>query len=169
MDSDTTIEPLQARDIDPVIAMAREIWATHYVPIIGRAQVDYMVNMRFTPETLRSYIDAADRWLDVLRYDGRIVGYCGYSLLPAPGEMKLEQLYLHESMRGKGLGGLMARHIENRARSYKRSVLMLQVNRHNKDSIAVYRKLGFTVREEVVSDIGGGFVMDDYVMEKRLG
>ena len=30
------------------------------------------------------------------------------------------------------------------------------------------RKLGFTVREETVSDIGAGFVMEDYVVEKSL-
>lgn len=35
-------------------------------------------------------------------------------------------------------------------------------------AIAAYRKYGFTVREEVVQDIGGGFVMDDYIMEKPL-
>jgi ribosomal protein S18 acetylase RimI-like enzyme len=45
---------------------------------------------------------------------------------------------------------------------------MLQVNKRNVDAIAFYRKAGFTVREESIFDIGNGFVMDDYVMEKVL-
>ena len=45
---------------------------------------------------------------------------------------------------------------------------MLAVNKHNFNAIAAYRKHGFIVREAVVKEIGGGFVMDDYIMEKRL-
>jgi ribosomal protein S18 acetylase RimI-like enzyme len=46
--------------------------------------------------------------------------------------------------------------------------LILQVNKRNEKAIKLYRRAGFAVREEIVVDIGGGFVMDDYVMEKRL-
>ena len=49
-----------------------------------------------------------------------------------------------------------------------RAVQALTVNKGNTDSIAVYLKSGFVVREEAVFDIGSGYVMDDYVMEKRL-
>lgn len=45
---------------------------------------------------------------------------------------------------------------------------MLQVNKRNEKAIRVYRGAGYGVREEVVVDIGSGFVMDDYIMEKRL-
>jgi ribosomal protein S18 acetylase RimI-like enzyme len=60
------------------------------------------------------------------------------------------------------------RHVEDRARALGCRTLMLTVNKLNTDSVAVYRKAGFTVREEAVFDIGNGYVMDDYVMEKRL-
>ena len=62
----------------------------------------------------------------------------------------------------------MLRHVESQARDQGMASLMLTVNKHNAGSIAVYRKAGFTVREEARFDIGNGFVMDDYVMEKRL-
>ena len=163
-----TLEPIHEAEIEAVIPMAREIWVAHYVPIIGQAQVDYMLGKRFTAESLRSFIGAHDRWFEVLKYEGERVGYCAYSLLPEPAELKLDQLYLHQKMRGKGLGGLMIRHIEARAHALGRTVLVLQVNKHNSESIAVYGKMGFSVREEAVFDIGGGFVMDDYIMEKRL-
>ena len=99
---------------------------------------------------------------------GTASGYCSYSLSEAPEELKLEQLYLLAQCRGTGLGRVMLEHVEARARELGRHVIMLTVNKHNTGSIAVYRKSGFTVREEAVFDIGNGFVMDDFVMEKRL-
>jgi hypothetical protein len=34
--------------------------------------------------------------------------------------------------------------------------------------VGAYRKNGFEVAREIVVDIGGGFVMDDFLMEKTL-
>ncbi len=46
--------------------------------------------------------------------------------------------------------------------------LILSVNKRNIRAIAAYRRNGFIIAESVVTDIGGGFVMDDYVMTKEL-
>ena len=46
--------------------------------------------------------------------------------------------------------------------------MILQVNKRNTKAISSYRKYGFEVRSSTVDDIGGGYVMDDYVMEKLL-
>ena len=45
--------------------------------------------------------------------------------------------------------------------------LLLNVNRQNKAKF-FYEKLGFTVIKEEDIDIGNGYFMNDYVMEKRL-
>ena len=66
------------------------------------------------------------------------------------------------------LGGAMLRHVEAKTRELGRTRLYLTVNKGNAGSIAVYLKSGFVVREEAVFDIGNGYLMDDYVMEKRL-
>jgi len=42
------------------------------------------------------------------------------------------------------------------------------VNKRNEKAIGSYKKYGFVVREAIVDDIGCGFVMDDFVMEKVL-
>jgi ribosomal protein S18 acetylase RimI-like enzyme len=54
------------------------------------------------------------------------------------------------------------------ARAQHARRLWLQVNRGNAPAIAAYRKQGFRIVESRVFDIGNGFVMDDYVMEKTL-
>ena len=163
-----TLRALSEADIEPVMAVGRRIWVSHYVPILGQAQVDYMVGMRFTADYLRRYLDAPDRWLDVLWLGGEPVGYCAYALTASPDELKLEQLYLLPELHGRGLGGQLLRHVTERAASLGSRTMMLQVNKQNTGSLGLYKKMGFAVREEAVFDIGHGFVMDDFIMEKWL-
>lgn len=165
---DIRLDPLTGQDFDIVARLADTIWRGHYGRMISMAQIDYMLDGRYTPDNLRRYIDSDERWMRVLRVDGAPAGYCSWSLGEDPGEVKLEQLYLLAGHKGKGFGGLMMREIEAACRALGRPVLYLTVNKGNTDSIAIYRKRGFEVREEAVFDIGNGYVMDDYVMAKRL-
>ena len=48
--------------------------------------------------------------------------------------------------------------------SEKRLRVHLTVNKHNANSIAVYKKMGFEVFNECENDIGNGFIMDDFEM-----
>ena len=50
------------------------------------------------------------------------------------------------------------------ARSRNCNRLMLAVNKNNRSAIDAYLKHGFSIADAVVKDIGGGFVMDDYIM-----
>jgi ribosomal protein S18 acetylase RimI-like enzyme len=175
--SNARLDALTAADFEMLARLGEVIWRAHYTQIIGSAQVGYMLAERYTPEKLRLYLNAEDRWLMILRIDSptgsRAVGYCSYALtddagVMKPGEMKLEQLYLLPELHGHGLGRLMLRHVEDQARVRDCGTLLLQTNKRNAAAIAFYRQAGFTVREEAVFDIGNGFVMDDYVMEKVL-
>ena len=57
---------------------------------------------------------------------------------------------------------------EKLAEEHGKTSLMLHVNKYNASSIAVYGKRGFEKRCDLVTDIGEGYVMDDYVMVKKL-
>jgi ribosomal protein S18 acetylase RimI-like enzyme len=162
------LRPLEERDFDTVTALARTIWLAHYSTIVTTEQIEYMLGGRFAPENLRRYVRADERWMDVLLVQGEIVGYCSHALTDEPNEMKLEQIYLLPRLHGRGLGRKMLEHVERHSLEKRRTLLMLQVNKRNHKAIRMYRRAGFTVREEIVLDIGNGFVMDDYVMEKRL-
>lgn len=168
MPSTSVLAPLQRADFESIAAVARHIWFAHYLTIVSREQIEYMLGGRFTPENLGRYVDAHDRWFDVLRRDGEIVGYCSHALL-AGNEVKLEQLYLLPELHGLGLGKRMMVHIEAHARELGRDTLVLQVNKRNTKAASVYLRAGFEVREEVCIDIGAGYVMDDFIMSKRLG
>ena len=164
-----TLRDLSEADFPTLRTLGETIWHQHYSAIISTAQIDYMLSGRYAPEKLRVYVGAQDRWLKLLMVEDVTVGYCSYSIYGVVGELKLEQLYLLAAFKGKGLGGLMLRHVEAQVRLLGASTIMLTVNKQNVDSIAVYKHAGFTVREEAEFDIGHGYVMDDYVMHKFIG
>jgi len=171
-----TLTPVTEPDFTVLRELAGTIGRQYYAEIVSAAQIDYMLAARFGDEALRRHIQVVDRWLELLRVSGTPVGYCDCELAGMdgngsevfPAAMKLGQLYVLESHRGTGLGRFMLRHIERRARDLGRHVLWLQVNKRNTAAIAFYRAAGFEVAREAVFDIGGGFVIDDYVMAKSL-
>ena len=55
--------------------------------------------------------------------------------------------------------------VVQRARDLAADVVDLTVNKGNLRAQRFYRRRGFVRTEEVVMDIGGGFVMDDFVWE----
>ena len=72
-------------------------------------------------------------------------------------------------LRGTGLGRAMVEFAEKRCAELGCGELWLTVNRNNAGSIAFYERAGFRKTNELVTDIGGGFVMDDWRMAKEIG
>ena len=86
---------------------------------------------------------------------------------PADGSLFLSKLYLLSDARGGGTGRVCMEFIEQLARRRGLNLLWLTVNKGN-PAVKAYERLGFRIAADLVMDIGGGFVMDDYRMEKRL-
>ena len=170
--ANVTLTPLDEQQFGLLRELAGVIWRQHYAGMIPAAQVDYMLAGRLSDEALLQQTRARDKWLWLMRASDVCVGYCGHELAPGdgvtPAAMKLGQLYVLPSHRGTGLGGFMLGHVEAQAREHGRRLLFLQVNKRNTSAIGFYRAMGFQVVREAVFDIGGGFVMDDYIMEKPV-
>jgi RimJ/RimL family protein N-acetyltransferase len=81
----------------------------------------------------------------------------------------LSKFYVRQSARGCGVGRAMLNRILAFARAHDAGRIWLSCNKHNAISLAAYEKLGFNITGDVVTDIGGGFVMDDFVLEMKLG
>jgi ribosomal protein S18 acetylase RimI-like enzyme len=143
--------------------LAREIWTEHYTPIIGAEQVSYMLsNMQNADSILKAVESENYRYFIV--YDGsKPTGY--FAVKPeADGKtLLLSKLYLHKDCRGRGISRLILEKVRLMAREYGLEHIQLFVNKHN-STVNIYKKLGFRIVEDVVTDIGGGFVMDDYRM-----
>ncbi len=162
------IESLAAEDVERLVALAREIWYAHYPAIIGTAQIEYMLAQRYDFETVRAELRQDGLWWDKLTVGKEMAGFASYFLTQVAGEMKLDKLYVHPRQQRCGYGGMMIARACAVARARGCSRLELAVNKNNRAAIAAYLKHGFSVVTSVVKDIGGGFVMDDYIMEKAL-
>lgn len=160
------ITALTAADVEALCALAGEIWRAHYPAIISVAQIEYMLAQRYNPAAVREELQRGDLWWDALSVDGNMAGFASYFLIC--GEMKLDKLYVHPDHQRRGYGGMLLDRAVTIARAYGCEKLVLAVNKHNRNAIAAYEKHGFRIAESVVKDIGGGFVMDDYVMRKDV-
>jgi len=162
---DITIRPITPPDVPASAALAREIWQASYPAIITQEQIDFMLEQRYGHERLYDDLEDADKWLDQALVGERRVGFAFSEL--RKGEFKLDKLYIHPDVQRRGVGGQMIEHVAARARKLGYPALVLQVNKRNTKAIASYQKYGFAVRETTVEDLGR-YVMDDFVMEKKL-
>jgi ribosomal protein S18 acetylase RimI-like enzyme len=162
------IASLEAEDVERLAALAREIWFAHYPAIIGTAQIEYMLSQRYGLDVVREELRREGLWWSKLMVDAEMVGFASYFLTDAAGEMKIDKLYVHPRHQRRGYGGMMIAHIRELARLRGCNRLVLAVNKRNQSAIAAYLKHGFHVAGAVVKDIGDGFVMDDYIMQKPV-
>lgn len=154
----------EPEQIAAVAGLAREIWTEHYVPIIGAAQVEYMLG-KFQSEA------AVARQISGEGYEYYLVPDAAYLALVPDGAEKsvlLSKIYVKSTQRGTGLGRALVEFAVARCRELEGAELWLTVNRNNAGSIAFYERMGFRKTHELVTDIGNGFVMDDWRMAKTI-
>lgn len=168
MDEQVRIEPVTPADVEALAALAHEIWRVHYPAIISLAQIEYMLAQRYEPRIVREELGRDDIWWDKLMAGEAMAGFASYFLTGHRGEMKLDKLYVHPLYQRRGYGGALIAHVARKSRQLGCSRLVLAVNKNNRSAIDAYLKHGFRIEDAVVKVIGGGFVMDDYVMAKSV-
>ncbi|MDR1159200.1 MAG: GNAT family N-acetyltransferase [Syntrophomonadaceae bacterium] len=147
-----------------IALFAREVWVEYYSPFLGFEPVDYMLNKFQSAEQINR--DITNGYTYYVAYEeNKLIGYCAARL--EESSLFLSKLYIERSYRGQGLAKNFFDILLKMAREHGKSRILLNVNKCN-NAIAVYKHLGFIVTEAKVTDIGEGFVMDDYIMEYTL-
>lgn len=162
----THIRPMTPSDVPAICELARTIWQATYSGLIPQAQIDYMLADRYAPDRLYAQLEDPDHAWRIAWWAGEKVGFAHASF--DAGGCKLEKLYIHPDSQRRGIGRALLVDVKLFARSCAATRLWLQVNRGNTGALKAYQQYGFVVKEARVFDIGGGFVMDDFVMELRL-
>ena len=149
-----------------IAALADEIWREHYTPIIGETQVDYMLEKFQSAEQI--YVDIKQN--DYVYFTARhiksdeMIGYCATK--PKEDYLLLSKIYVRKDYRGRGIARSFLDEVVALCRfEYGFDKIRLTVNKYNDGSIAAYHKMGFETIDSVETDIGNGFIMDDFVME----
>lgn len=163
------IPVLDEASIQRVESLAREIWPEHYTPIIGKVQIDYMLDQFQSRDSIKKQIRLEGFEYCLLKKpDGSYAGYLAVQSKKEAGELFLSKIYVRSADRGKGFGKKAMEWVEKRAKQLHLKKITLAVNKNNNDSIAAYRKMGFSVDRPILTDIGSGFFMDDYFMQKLI-
>ena len=152
-------------DVALIARLANTIWREHYTPIIGKGQVDYMMERFQSREAIAHQMDTGHTY-EILVHQEEAIGYIAYQ--PRGEQLFLSKYYVEKSQRGKGFGKLAMGHIIECGKALGCTQIKLTVNKDNTNSIAAYKAMGFQITGPIVQDIGNGFVMDDYRMAFSL-
>jgi GNAT superfamily N-acetyltransferase len=155
------------KDIEVIQDIAKNTWYSTYESILGVDQIEYMLNKMYSRGALISQLQEGHTFL-IAEQNLQDLGFAGFSLSdPERNTYKLHKLYVLPSAQGTGVGKLLMNEVANIAKSAGAISLELNVNRNNK-AAEFYKGAGFNIKETVDLDIGNGFFMNDYVMEKVL-
>lgn len=128
---------------------------------VPEGQVDYMLNLFLTPDAMRRNVGDKGYKYKIVYLNGEAAGFFAYcpakNFDPQYEEgVFLSKLYILGYAQGKG--------IATRIFNSLRRPVYLTVKRDNVQAINVYKHSGFKIIQSVSTDIGQGYVMDDYVM-----
>lgn len=156
--------PLSPGDTNGTLRMSRfasAIVKDYFDPLIGPAQNDYMIAHFQSPAAIADQLAHGYEYFFVCDDEGAPIGFLTYVV--EPERLYLSKFYLHKSQRGKGYSRAMFDFVVAAARTAGRARIELNVYRHNDATLAAYEALGFTRLRAEKNDIGGGFVLDDFV------
>ena len=152
----------------PIIAeLAYAIWPSAYGEILSKEQLTYMLDKFYSLEALSQQLEEKNHVFLLAEENGKFIGFASYELNIENHKTKIHKIYVLPETQGKGYGVQLINEIENRSKAIKNNILFLNVNRFNKAQ-HFYRKLGFEIAYEVDIGIGNGFLMEDFVMEKKV-
>lgn len=151
--------------IRQVAILAKEIWNEHYEGILTPGQISYMVDHFQSEEAITLQLSEGYQYR-LITVGDEPAGYVAFRM--EGDRLFLSKLYIHKRFRLRGLARRAVDQLADVCRDQGASAIYLTVNRDNVGSIAAYFAMGFRKVREQVSDIGEGYVMDDYIMEKAV-
>ena len=125
------IHPVKEERADALVAVLTDVWeasvrATHTF----LTEVDIAALRQYVPDALR----AVEHLTVLLDNNGQPAGFCGVD------GRRLEMLFLHPDMIGKGAGRMLVQHVFD---TYQ--VNAVCVNEQNPNAAAFYRRMGFVL------------------------
>ena len=167
MEKELNIRMADEDDINIIGWLAQQIWPVAYKDILNKAELEYMLQLIYSPDSLKQQMQLNHQFL-IAELDHEPVGFASYSPVTEPGVFKLQKLYVLPELHGKGLGKALLDSVTEEVLSLEAKTLRLNMNRQNK-ARSFYERNGFTIVGQEDVDLGNNYYMRDYVMEKTVG
>jgi N-acetylglutamate synthase-like GNAT family acetyltransferase len=160
------IKRISGNDLLRIEKLVRIIWPIAYKDIISSEQIEYMLVSGYSIESL--ILQSQNQQFYVVTDENNVdLGFVALEHFKSEHKTKIHKLYVLNNIQQKGLGTLLINFATTEAKNTGNKLLFLNVNKFN-SAQKFYTKLGFEITKDVVIDIGNGYVMDDYIMEKKL-
>ena len=157
---DINFKKVEYIDIKELASLACAIWHEYWTCILSPEQIDYMVENFQSEKAMKNQVENENYTYYFITANNKNIGYFGIS--DKNEYLFLSKLYIKKEYKHKGIGQIAFEKINEIANGQR---IILTVNKHNTNTINAYKKWGFKTIDSVVTDIGNGFVMDDYIME----
>lgn len=148
-----------SKQIEKVSDLAKIIWHEAYKETLTKSQIEYMLLKFQSEKEIKKQIND-NNYYYLIYLNKEAIGFFSYTISE---HIYLSKIYILDNYRQKGYAKKTINFLKS-----KKLPIKLRVNKENKVAITSYEKLGFVKVEEIKSSIGGGFYMDDYVMERAF-
>lgn len=157
-----------ASDFSLIQRMAHETWPDTFSNILSKEQISYMLEMMYSSASLKEQIENRSHQFLIASEGNESLGFASFELhYKGVEKTKIHKIYILPTAQHKGVGKCLVNKIIDIAKDNRDTALSLNVNRDNL-AFQFYKKMGFEKVGEEDIDIGNGFLMEDFIMEKLL-
>ena len=162
-----TLRIAKEDDLSMISDLAEQIWPHTYGAYLSQEQLRYMLDLMYNHGELLSQLQKGHTFI-IAHQGEKDLGFAGFSCIESEKNgYKLHKIYVLPETQGQGVGKLLMNEVVDLVGRNGGKTLQLNVNRNNKARY-FYEKAGFIIKETVDIDLGNGFFMNDYVMERTL-
>jgi ribosomal protein S18 acetylase RimI-like enzyme len=163
-----TINEASIADIQTIQDIANATWPITYGAILSKEQLDYMMDLMYSEATLTSQIQTNEQLFYIAYEETNVLAFIGIEHhYKNKAVTRIHKIYILPETQGKGVGKILIDFVESTAKENNSTALSLNVNRFNK-ALHFYEKTGFKITAEENIEIGNGYLMEDYAMEKQI-
>ncbi len=168
MPNDIEIRPAATEDIPAIGMLAQSIWPVTYRGLLTEDQMEYMLRLFYNPTALYQQMTEQGHHFFIVDIEEEPIGFASYGAVAPEGTFKLHKLYVRTDIQGKGIGRALIDAVVDDILPLGANSLILNVKRDNNKAIEFYKRLGFAILYNEDIDIGNGYFLVDYRMEKKL-
>ncbi|MFV8335576.1 GNAT family N-acetyltransferase [Flavobacterium sp. RSP29] len=155
-------------DLNTIQEIANITWPITYGEILSKEQLNYMMDLIYSDESLIKQIQNQEQLFYFVNEETSVIAFIAIEHnYKEEAVTRIHKIYILPGAQGKGIGKLLIDAVQKLATENNSTLLSLNVNRFNK-ALAFYQKLGFEIIAEENIEIGNGYLMEDYKMEKKL-
>lgn len=155
--------------IPTIKRLSHEIWHKVYPSVVPIGQIEYLLEIWHSEEAITEQITQQGHQFLLIEWNNEPIGYASYVVKDKsdPKRYRLNKLYIQPEVHGNGIGRAILRFIKNDIHPLGGTILELNVHKRN-PAVGFYKRVGFVITEDVVTEIEHGYLLDDYIMELDL-